>query len=254
MTTLGNPNLHNPHLDGDAFFWQNGPAGIFLSHGYTATAGEVRLLAAKLHEKGYTVAAPLLPGHGTHPHDLNRVRWQDWARAGQETLNRLFQTCEQVIVGGESMGGVLALRLAAKNPRVKAVLLYAPAIALAASKLDRFKLRLAAPFISQMPRKKLDCPDTWQGYPNLPLKGVIQLLRFQAATLPLLPQIHQPAQIFQGRFDQTVAVDAGDIILNGISSKVKERHWMEKSHHALLVDIELDDVAAKTLAFLARCA
>lgn len=253
MTTLGNPNLHNPHLDGDAFFWQNGRVGIFLSHGYTATAAEVRLLAEKLREKGYTIAAPLLPGHGTHPNDLNRVRWQDWAAAGQETLDRLFETCEQVIVGGESMGAVLALHLAAKNPQVKAVLLYAPAIALTASKFDRFKLRLIAPFISQTERQKLDCPDTWQGYPTLPLKGVIQLLQFQAATLPLLPQIHQPVQIFQGRLDQTVAVEAGDIILNGVSSKVKEHDWMEKSHHTILLDVELDDVTTKTLAFLERC-
>lgn len=254
MTTLGNPNLHNPHLDGDAFFWQNGPVGIFLSHGYTATAAEARPLAEKLREKGYTVAAPLLPGHGTHPDDLNRVHWQDWVAAGQETLNRLFETCEQVIVGGESMGGVLALHLAAKNPQVKAVLLYAPAVALTTSPFDRFKLRLAAPFISQMPRQGLDNPDTWQGYPNLPLKGVVQLLQFQAATLPLLSEIHQPVQIFQARLDQTVAPEAGDIILNGVSSKVKEHHWMEKSHHTILLDVELDDVTAKTLAFLERYA
>ncbi len=254
MTTLGNPNLHNPHLDGDAFFWQNGPVGIFLSHGYTATAGEMRPLAEKLREKGYTVAAPLLPGHGTHPDDLNRVRWQDWVKAGQETLDRLLQTCEQVIAGGESMGGVLALHLAAKNPQVKAVLLYAPAIALTTSQFDRFKLYLAAPFVSQTPRKGLDCPNTWQGYPALPLKGVTQLLRFQAATLPLLPKIHQPVQIFQGRLDKTVAANAGEIILNGISSTIKEHHWMEKSHHTILLDVEQDDVTAKTLAFLEKYA
>jgi carboxylesterase len=254
MTTIGNPNLHNPHLDGDSFFWQGGPAGILLAHGYTATAGEVRPLVEKLRQKGYTIAAPLLPGHGTHPDDLNRVRWQDWVAAGQQALDRLFETCEQVIVGGESMGGVLALYLAAKNPQVKAVLLYAPAIQLTASKFDRLKLYLAAPFISQLPRQGLDCPDTWQGYPNVPLKGAIQLLHFQAATLPLLPKIHQPVQIFQARLDRTVAAAAGDIILNGVSSQVKELHWMEKSHHTILLDVELDDVTAKTLAFLERYA
>ncbi len=252
MTTRGNPNLHNPHLDGDAFFWPGGQVGVFLSHGYTATAGEVRLLAEKLREKGYTIAAPLLPGHGTHPDDLNRVGWQDWVRAGQEMLDQLFQTCEQVIVGGESMGGVLALYLAAQNPQVKAVLLYAPALVLTTTPFDRLKLYLAAPFVSQMPRRGIDNSDKWQGYPNLPLKGVIQLLRFQAAALPLLPKIHQPVQIFQGRFDQTVAQEAGEIIMRGVSSKVKEHHWMEKSHHTILLDVELDDVTAKTLAFLER--
>ncbi len=252
MTTLGNPNLHNPHLNGDSFFGPAGPVGLFLAHGYTATAAEVRLLAEKLHQKGYTIAAPLLPGHGTHPNDLNHVRWQDWVAAGQETLDRLFQTCEQVIVGGESMGGVLALYLAALNSPIRAVLLYAPAIALTLSPFNRLKLHLIAPFLSQIERQKLDCPNTWQGYPALPLKGVIQLLRFQAATLSLLPQIHQPVQIFQGRLDQTVAVDDGKIILGGVSSKIKEHHWLEKSHHTLILDIELDDATAKTLAFIEK--
>lgn len=254
MTTIGNPSLHNPHLDGDAFFWQNGPTGVLLSHGYTATAAEVRPLAEKLREKGYTVAAPLLPGHGTHPDDLNRIRWQDWVKTGQETLNRLFEACEQVWVGGESMGGVLALHLAAKNPRVKAVLLYAPALVVSMNWLDKLKLYLGAPFVSQIGRSKLDNSDKWQGYPTLPLKGVMQLLRFQAATLPLLPKIHQPVLVFQARLDTTVAPQAGQVILNGISSPVKELHWMEKSHHTLLLDVELDDVTAQTLAFLEKYA
>lgn len=254
MTTQGNSNLHNPHLDGDAFFWQNGPTGILLSHGYTATAAEVRPLAEKLHEKGYTIAAPLLPGHGTHPNDLGHVRWQDWAKTGQETLNRLFETCEQVWVGGESMGGMLALYLAANNPKVKGLLLYAPALVVTMTWLDKLKLYLGAPFVSQVGRSKLDNPDKWQGYPALPLKGAIQLLKFQQAARPLLPNIHQPVLVFQGRFDQTVAECAGQVILENVSSPVKELHWMEHSHHTILLDVEFDTVTAKTLAFLERYA
>ncbi len=254
MTTLGNSNLHNPHLDGDSFFWQNGPTGILLLHGYTATAAEVRLLAEKLHSTGYTVAAPLLPGHGTHPDDLNRVRWQEWAQTGQNMLNQLLQTCQTVWVGGESMGGVLALYLAARNPQVKGILLYAPALVVSMNWLNKLKLYLGAPFLSQIGRSKLDNPDTWQGYPALPLKGVIQLLRFQAATLPLLPKIHQPLLVFQARLDTTVAPQTGQVILQGVSSKIKEHYWMEKSHHTILLDVELDDVTAQTLAFLERYA
>ena len=72
-----NSNLKNPHMEGDSFLWEAGPVGIVLSHGFTATTTEVRLLAKALHEKGYTVAGPLLPGHGTRYQDMNRCRWQD---------------------------------------------------------------------------------------------------------------------------------------------------------------------------------
>ena len=104
-----NPHLHNPELLGEEFFWSGGPVGILLCHGYTATTAEVRPLARCLHAAGYTVAGLLLPGHNTSPADLNRVRWQDWVKAFDAMLDRLYARCETVIVGGESTGGVLSL-------------------------------------------------------------------------------------------------------------------------------------------------
>jgi carboxylesterase len=252
MTTKGNPNLHNPHLDGDPFIWQAGPVGVLLSHGFTATTIEIRPLAEKLHERGYTVSAPLLPGHGTTPEDLNKVRWQDWAAAGQTALDALFATCERVFVAGESMGGLLALTLASQNPKVAGVLLYAPAVALTLSAMDKLKLHLGAPFITQVPRESLDCSDKWQGYPGLPLKGALQLLKFQAVTVARLADIHQPVLVFQGGLDKTVAPFAGDMILNGVSSSQKERIWLQKSHHPLALDVELDELSARTIAFIEK--
>lgn len=104
-----NPHLHNPELLGEEFFWSGGPVGILLCHGFTATTAEVRPLARCLNAAGYTVAGPLLPGHNTSPADLNRVRWQDWLKAFDAMLDRLYARCETVIVGGESTGGVLSL-------------------------------------------------------------------------------------------------------------------------------------------------
>ncbi len=252
MTTQGNSNLHNPHLDGDSFFLPGGSVGVLLFHGFTATAAEVRLLAEILHRKGYTVSGPLLPGHGTHPDDLNRTRWQEWAQAGQRALDHLSQTCQSVWLGGESMGGVLALYLAAHNPQTRGLLLYAPALVLTMSWLDRLKLTLAAPFLAQVGRARLDNADTWQGYPGLPLKGVIQLLRFQQAVLPLLPRIHQPVLVLQARFDATVSPQAGSVILQGVSSTRKELFWLEKSYHTILLGAELERAAALTLEFIEK--
>ncbi len=253
MGTLGNPNLHNSHLDGEAFFWPGGPVGVFLSHGYTATAAEVRLLAEKLRQNGYTVAAPLLPGHGARPEALNRVHWQDWVAAGQEMLDQLSQSCEQLFLGGESLGGLLALYLATQNPHVAGLLLFAPALRLNMSFIDKVKLYLGAPFLTEISRSQLDSSELWQGYPGLPLKGALQLLDFQAATLPRLGEIHQPVLIFQGRKDTTVAPKTGELILNNVHSTLKEHHWVENSSHAILLDVERDEVTALTLQFIEKC-
>lgn len=249
---MPNLNLHNPHLDGDAFFWQGGSTGILLSHGFTATTAEIRPLAEIFRAQGYTVAAPLLPGHGTQLEDLNHVHWRDWVAAGEKSLEKLFESCEQVWVAGESMGGVLALYLASQFPKIAGILLYAPAIRLRLTKVDLVKLYLGASFISEVPRDSLDGSDEWQGYAGLPLKGSIQLLRFQTATRKRLAAIQQPTLVFQGRKDLTVAPEAGEIILNNISSSVKEHRWMENSSHAIVLDAEREEVAKQSIQFIEK--
>jgi carboxylesterase len=249
---MKNEFLHNPDLDGEPFFWEAGPVGIFLSHGYTATTVDVRPLAKNLHQQGYTVAGPLLPGHGTKPTDLNRVCWQDWTAEGEKTYQQLKQHCEKVFVGGESMGAMVALYLASEHPEAAGVLCYAPAIKLTTSTFDRIKLFLAAPFIEQIDRGPLDCPEQWQGYPRLPLKGTLQLFQMQKAVRARLPQIRQPVLIFQGRRDKTVHPEAGEIICNGVQSTLKELYWMENSAHPIPLGQELGEVTRLTLEFIQK--
>jgi alpha-beta hydrolase superfamily lysophospholipase len=113
--------IHNPHLAGDTFFWPGSEVGVLLLHGLTATTAEVRLLAEKLHAAGYTISAPLLPGHGTHPDELNETTWHDWAWTAEKAYQYLATVCDQVFVGGESTGGALALYLAAQHKEIAGV-------------------------------------------------------------------------------------------------------------------------------------
>ncbi|MCA2003065.1 MAG: alpha/beta fold hydrolase, partial [Chloroflexi bacterium] len=195
---MQNRALYNPHLEGEAFFWEGGSVGVLLSHGYTATTAEVRPMAKRLREEGYAVAAPLLAGHGTKPEDLNRVRWEDWVESAEKSYKRLAERRSSVFLGGESMGGLVALYLASLHPEAAGILLYAPAIRLMMSPLDKLKLYVGSLFLPYAMRETLDASDQWQGYhPELPLKGIIQLLKFQSAVRARLPQIRQPVLVFQ---------------------------------------------------------
>jgi len=243
----------NPHLQGDPFFWQAGPVGVLLVHGLTATAAEVRPLAAFLYDAGYTVAALLLPGHYTQPADLNAVRWQDWAAQTEETYVRLASVCSTVIAGGESTGALLALELAVRRPEIAALLLYAPAMRLNMRPFDALRIRLAAPFIPWLPKPNLDeGSELWQGYRVNPLRGVIQLLQLQNYVQPRLEQISQPLLIVQGKLDKTVHPDAPEMIRAHVRSPVVEIHWMERSTHCVILDQERAQVNEITLAFLKR--
>ena len=244
--------IHNPHLPGNPFFWEGGPSGVLLIHGFTATTAEVRPLAKSLHARGYTVAGPVLPGHNSTPKDINRYTWEDWAATVEESYRELANRCERVFVGGESTGGLLALYLGSKHRAISGILAYAPALKLNISPCNEFKLRLLAPFIPYLPKQPGDDNPAWQGYTVNPLKGTLQLLRLQRETLPLLPAIRQPILIVQGRLDKTVYPDVPDTIYNNVSSAVKELHWMEKSSHCVTLDCEFDQVAEITLGFLER--
>ncbi|HBY08127.1 MAG TPA: hypothetical protein DEH22_10210 [Chloroflexi bacterium] len=70
--------------------------------------------------------------------------------------------------------------------------------------------------------------------------------------LPRLPQIHQPMLIVQGRLDDTVDPNVPETIYNGVSSTLKEIHWMENSRHVVAIDHEHKEVEALTLAFMQK--
>ena len=244
--------LRNPHLEGTPFYWEGGPVGVLLCHGFTATTAEVRILAEHLHVQGFTIAAPLLAGHGTTPEDCNQHTWQDWYASVEQTYQQLSSRCQTVVVGGESTGALLILRLAALHPQVAGILCYAPALRLLLAPAKVFLLSLCAPFLTSIPKAPSTDDNPWQGYGVDPLKAARQLLHLQKVIYPLLPHIKQPILILQGRLDPTVHPESAQIIFDQVSSSIKELHWLEHSTHCLILDKERDLAASLSIDFLNR--
>lgn len=246
-----NAHLHNAHLPGEPFALEgDGPRAALLLHGLTATPYEVRSLAERLFARGYSVDAPLLPGHGTAPQAMHTVRWQDWAAAAQERYDRLAARYARVVVGGESTGAALALWLAAQNRDAAAVLAFAPAVRLALSPAQVALLYFAMPFGYQTPKRGLKPSDNWQGYKVHTARGVIELVRLQKAVRARLKAITQPVLIVQGRRDRTIHPACAEIVQKGVSSRYTELHWMFDSGHCVLLENEFESVAKITEAFL----
>lgn len=54
-----------------------------------------------------------LAGHCTSPEDLARTSWEEWVASGRRALHHLRDRCRAVAVAGLSMGGAIALHMAA---------------------------------------------------------------------------------------------------------------------------------------------
>lgn len=231
-----NKYIKNPQLPGDDFFWEGNETGVLLIHGFTATTAEVRLMGEKLHQDGFTVAAPLLPGHGTHPDDLNRATWKMWLEKTKHFYEKCARECNRAFVIAESMGALLAIELGAQHPEINGLMLFAPAMKINGGWLAR----LLAPFKKYLNKSGKDDGLPWKGYTVYPLKAAVELLKLQKHTRKLLPRITQPTLVFTGENDQSISEDSADIILNNIGASHKKHIHMKNSPHCILLAEELD--------------
>ena len=236
----------NFDLPGGSIFHDGNKLGVLLIHGFTATTSEVRILAESFIKKGCTVSAPLLPGHGTSPDDLNQTKIDDWIKCVDESYIFLKEKCDSVIVGGESMGGVLSLYLAEKYPEISALLLYSTALSVKRLKYSKI-LKYFHPYQDK------NTPDDglpWKGYSVYPLNAADQFHKLTRIVKNKLSSVISPTIVFQGCYDKTIDPNNLQIICESISSKIKRSFWMSNSGHVMLLDQENNSIILRTHEFL----
>jgi carboxylesterase len=202
--------------------WSLGPSSadagglVLLLHGFTGSPWEVRPLGEALAARGFHVAAPLLPGHGGAPEALLTVTFQDWLRAADEALGALAASGRPVALVGLSMGGLLALLLAARRPpQVQGLVLLAPAARLRPwnarllQALRRTPLRRAFPRWVPKRTTDLSLPEVRAEAPRLaryPLDRVLDLFTLQDLAFEAAPRVRSPALVLAAANDHVVAL------------------------------------------------
>jgi len=123
-------NLETP-AGNRSFTFERGRVGALLLHGLGGTPVEMRYVAMGLAHAGISVSCPQLAGHSGSFEELRDSRWQDWYASAEAALDELRRSCDVVVVGGLSMGAVLALMLAAERQSdVAGAAVYAPTLRL----------------------------------------------------------------------------------------------------------------------------
>ena len=236
------------------FFLAGGPVGVLLIHGFTGAPPEMRRLGDYLHREGLTVSAPLLPGHGTTVEDCNGVRWQQWVAHVEGALADLRARCATVFVGGLSMGGVLALHLAAQHPDLAGALLYAPAIQVSGG-WRQWIAALLKPVVRTFPKGRDDWADpearalVWS-YDEHPVAGAHQLFKLIAHVRRSLPRVTVPLLVVTSKADPVVPPAVADLIARQAATDDITLLSLERSGHVVTLDADWQLVAEKSRAFI----
>ena len=226
-------------------------------HGFTGSPYEMRYLGEQLARAGYTVAGPRLPGHGTTLEALDRTRWEDWANAVERETDAMSASCRRVVVVGQSLGGLLALHLAARRPALAAVVSLAAPLWLGGLS-GRIARWLAQPQVARrIPRiPKLGGSDVLDAraraenpsYPAFPTRALGQLLAFMPIVDAVLPQITAPVLVVHATHDHTAPVACAQRIAE--RARARRVCILPRSFHLIAIDVERALVAAEVTAFI----
>ncbi|MGW6568333.1 alpha/beta hydrolase [Streptomyces sp. NPDC054975] len=235
---------------------EGGKAGVLLCHGFTGSPQSMRPWGEYLAERGLTVSVPLLPGHGTRWEDMALTTWHDWYAEVDRELRDLLARCEQVFVFGLSMGGALALRLAAKHgDAVRGLVLVNPGnkvhgVAAHALPVVRHFVRTTNGIASDIAKEGV----VEIGYDRVPLHAAHSLRQFFRTVDAELPQVTQPVVLLHSPQDHVVPPADSARVLSRISSTDVKEILLEQSYHVATLDHDAERIFEESWAFVGRLA
>ncbi|WP_411376138.1 alpha/beta hydrolase [Arthrobacter sp. MPF02] len=229
----------------------DGPrTGVVLSHGFTGSPHGLRSWAHAFAAAGFAVRMPLLPGHGTSWQDLARTRWQQWHGALDNAYLELEAECDHVFAAGISMGGALALRIAATRP-VAGVVLVNPALV-----IDDPRAPLAGILKLVMKSTPAIANDILKegvdegAYPRTPVAAAHEMNKMFRDTLRLLPRITAPVQVYRSTVDHVVSDSSIAALRRGLVHAPLELLRLENSYHVATMDNDADRIFRGSVDFI----
>lgn len=221
-------------------FFPGGKPAALLIHGFASTPRETEGLGEALLAAGLTVSIPRLPGHGTNGEDFLTTCWRDWLRHCVDAYLDLAARHDPVSLVGFSMGGLLAIVLAARFP-VKSLALLAPPIRTRDPRLPFTPLlgllirRARRELVEELPADAEEAllAREYRGY-RYPAQtaGILRLRRLARRALPL---VSADTLTIVARHDAYVPVSAIDFIEGKIAAR-RTRHLVLEGGHRSLIE------------------
>jgi carboxylesterase len=216
---------------------------VFLLHGFGDTPQSLAELATYLNARGFTVRAPLLPGHGRTLRDFARSGADEWVDFARAEFARFRERYPDAALAGLSMGGALASILAADSPGLPALALVSPYVSMPTT-IRRFAVMhpvvsLVAPYVAGGGERSIHDAEQKArnlGYGCCTPRLVAELLAVVVRARRALPEIDAPTLVVQSRLDNRIPPEAAERSFALIGAAEKRLVWTEAGGHVLTVD------------------
>ncbi len=264
----------DPPIIDRSIFHDGGDTGVLLIHGLGGTPIEMRFVAQGLARAGYTVYCCQLAGHCGSPDQLRVSHREEWRASVLAALDRLKSCCSTILVGGLSMGAILALDVAERRPDdVQGLLLFAPSLKLdgwAMGWMSRHILPLVrpTPYCSKVFMKEHEPyglkderirafvvsgmqsgDSSAAGAFSTPLHSFAHFSALSANVKRRLPRIKAPALILHPREDDMASLENAIQIQRRLSGIV-ELVVLDDSYHIITLDRQRHLVVDRSVAFI----
>lgn len=210
-------------------------------------------LGDTLSAAGWTVSIARLAGHGTSPKDLAQTGWRDWIGSATQAYADLRRRTRRQAIIGLSMGGALALYLAATEKADAVVAISTPVrvrplLAGAARMVSR--VMPLAPVVLRLSPRDPVARQYRSPYSQIPLGATSELSALLETAMQALPSLTAPLLVVQGRRDWVIPKDSGPEIVARATHAPGKLLWLRRSGHVATLDRDRDVLFEEVKGFL----